>query len=504
MSSPGARPRWDVLLRRWMRRFLRRRWTGRATAQVSSLQQQEQSIEGRFWVPDRQSDSQAGVLRIGPGRAPTIATTEPLLSPWEQVSRAEDPDGQKLVSAFFSEERLTTPITIHGLDDCGRQITVLSAATVYWGSPNVAGYKHELRGIQAIVGGHVRDRDHQFTAFRVRLRNVEAWLPLLEQGRWATRVPIAEGGRITMEALPGTGEFSQSGAWLAGRELPPTTLRGLEAHFIQPLISFFTLATDRSCPPLTLQVQENSPDGPWWDVYSAALQADSDRIDLRWDLPNWLLQPSDVGLREVGAWLDKVGLLGPLPAVVADLAQASPISLDTQALLLATVAEGLHRRLYPGDLRFHENADQNARIAALVRDAAAEAVVLVHADAKAAVRGLVQHVGDVGYAKRLTRLANAAEAAAPEVTGKTSRWKTLVAKVRNEYAHRISAGFLSDKDIDDRMTVAFSLRWLLTTVLLLQANIDVSVLRTRLDAHESYRRFLADAQIWSPEIYRST
>jgi hypothetical protein len=151
---------------------------------------------------------------------------------------------------------------------------------------------------------------------------------------------------------------------LTGRELPPTTLRGLEAHFIQPLISFFTLATDRSCPPLALQVQENSPDGPWWDVYSAALQADSDSIDLRWDLPNWLLQPSDVGLREVGAWLDKVGLLGPLPAVVADLAQASPISLDTQALLLATVAEGLHRRLYPENLRFHENADQNARIAA--------------------------------------------------------------------------------------------------------------------------------------------
>jgi hypothetical protein len=155
MSSPGARSKWDVL-RRWMRRFFRCGRTGRVTAQASSLQQQEQSIEGRFWLPDRQSESQAGVLRIGPARAPTIATTEPLLSPWEQVSRSEDPDGPKVVSAFFSEERLTAPITIHGLDDHGRQITVLSATTVYWGSPNAAGYKHELRGIQAIVGAAMR------------------------------------------------------------------------------------------------------------------------------------------------------------------------------------------------------------------------------------------------------------------------------------------------------------------------------------------------------------
>jgi hypothetical protein len=250
-------------------------------------------------------------------------------------------------------------------------------------------------------------------------------------------------------------------------------------------------------------VQE-SPEGPWWDVFSAALQAESDSGQLLWELPNWLLQPSDVGLREVGVWLDKVDLLGPLPAVVADLAQAQPISLDTQALLLATVAEGLHRRLYPGERRFHENEDQNEQIATLVRDAAAEAVDLIHVDARAAAAGLLKYVGDVGYPKRLTRLANEAKAAAPEVTGKTTRWKNLVFKVRNEYAHRISAGFLSDEDIDERLTVTFSLRWLLTTLLLLSANVDASVLRARLGAHEPYQRFLADARVWAPGIYTSS
>ena len=115
--------------------------------------------------------------------------------------------------------------------------------------------------------------------------------------------------------------------------------------------------------------------------------------------------------------------------------------------------------------------------------------------------GLLKYVGDLGYAKRLARLASVADAAAPGVTGRTSRWKNLVFEVRNEYAHRISAGFLNDKDIDERLAVAFSLRWLLTTVLLLQGGVDASVLRTRLTTHEQYQRFLVDAQVWCPRIY---
>lgn len=248
-------------------------------------------------------------------------------------------------------------------------------------------------------------------------------------------------------------------------------------------------------------MQEDSPDGPWWDVYSAAVQADDENTYLQRDLPQWLLRPEDVGLHQLGTWLDKVSLLGPLPAVVADLTKAQSISLDTQALLLATTAEGLHRRLYPDDLRFHEDAELNTNVAKRVQAAAAKAVDPIHADAKAAVSGLLGHAGDLGYAKRLERLAQVAEAVAPGVTGRTSRSKSLVSEVRNEYAHRTNASFLDDKDVDDRLTVAFSLRWLLITVLLLQGGIDATVLQTRLTAHEQYQRFLADARGWCPKIY---
>lgn len=110
---------------------------------------------------------------------------------------------------------------------------------------------------------------------------------------------------------------------------------------------------------------------------------------MRFEQPRWLLQPADIGVRHLAAWLDKVEQLGPLPAVVVDMAHADSMSVDTQALLLATVAEGMHRRLYLEEVRFDEN------IAAQVQAVAATAVDEIHPDAKRAVHGfLSQGRGD--------------------------------------------------------------------------------------------------------------
>jgi hypothetical protein len=180
------------------------------------------------------------------------------------------------------------------------------------------------------------------------------------------------------------------------------------------------------------------------------------------------------------------------------MAHADSISVDTQALLLATVAEGMHRRLYPEEVRF------DGKTAEQVQAVAAVAVEAIHPDAKSAVHGFLNQVGEVGYGRRLMRLAEAVQDAMPGVTGKTSKWKDLVYKTRNEYAHRLSVGFLDDDDVDRRLAVVFSLRWLLTGLLLLQAEVAPTVLATRLQHHEQYQRFLADAAVWQPKIYDGT
>lgn len=205
-------------------------------------------FEGHFWLPGRKGGRQAGVLRVGPGLAPTIATVEPLLSPWREVSRTVQPDGRIAVIQEDAEEELTTPVTVHGLDHRGQPLTLINAITVHWGGPDPAGYTHHFRGIQAVVGGHARNRDHAFTGFRVRLSNMEAWRPRLQQAQWTAEAHLARGGSLTVEDLPISGQASGSALWLTGQSLPPATLRGMGTYYVQPLISFLTLATGRPCP----------------------------------------------------------------------------------------------------------------------------------------------------------------------------------------------------------------------------------------------------------------
>jgi hypothetical protein len=105
----------------------------------------EHTFEGHFWLPGREANRQGGVLEVGPGLAPTIATIGPLLSPWREVRRTKQPDGQTVVAQDFVEEELTTPVTIHGLDGQGRPLTLSSATTVHWGRPDAAGHTHQFR-----------------------------------------------------------------------------------------------------------------------------------------------------------------------------------------------------------------------------------------------------------------------------------------------------------------------------------------------------------------------
>jgi hypothetical protein len=398
------------------------------------------------------------------------------------------------VSSNFAEDKLTTPVTIHGVDKHGTPLTLLDAMTTHYG-PHPSGNVHHFRGLQAIVGTHASGRDHQFTSFRARFRNLDAWKPRIREPTWTAQVTLAASGTLTAYDPSTPGNTEESSLWLGGRELPPFSLRGLGRQFLRPLINFLTLALDTPCVLLALQVQDESPDDAWLDIFSAALHPDDNSSIALQERARWLLQPADLNLRHIGSWLDNVDRLGPSPAVVADLAHVDSIALETHVPLLTTVAEGLHRRLYPSDMRFDEDTAADIQVAAVA------AVSSIHPKAAEVVRGLLNYVGEPGYAKRLARLADVVKEAAPGVTGRTGKWKELVSGARNEFAHRIKVDFLADNDIDRYSAVTFSLRWLLTALLLLQAGIEPSVLGARFTSHEAYWRFLADARLWQPKVY---
>ena len=456
----------------------------------------ERKFAGEFWLAESDGSRQDGELCVAPMSAPLVRTKGMLRSPWRPAGESRSAGGRTFTSYEFAEERLITPTVILGMDNAGTALTLLDAMTARHGGPDATGMMQHHRGIRAIVGSHI-DKDHRFTGVRVRLQNLEAWRHPLGAGRRAPELELADGGILTMTEVAEPDAAASPHVWISVHSASPASLRVLDRKVLRPLTTLFSLAIDTPCRPLAVQVQE-SPGLPWCDVYSAALCADGSQAGPdAWDQAGWLLQPGDLGAPNVGAWLNRAGLLGPLPSVVADLAHAPVVSLETQVLQLTTVAEGLHRRLYPDDKRMEEPVALN------VRDAAAAAVAALHPKAADVVRGLLSHVEEPGYSGRLARLASAAAEAVPGVTGRTSTWKAVVCEARNEFAHRLRRGPIDDADVDRFLAVAASLRWLLTGLLLREAGFEASLVSARLAEHEPYLRLLASGREWQPRIYRS-
>jgi hypothetical protein len=282
---------------------------------------------------------------------------------------------------------------------------------------------------------------------------------------------------------------SGEGTWLQVQGVPAASLRGMDRGYSRPLASLVSLAAGVPTSPIDLEVQE-SPDKPWWPVYSASLVPG----DLS-PTHELILQYGDVTPTALSTWLDRVELLGPLPSVVASSLRG-PVQLETQVLVLSTVAEGLHRRLFPDVLRFPTGE------AITIAQAAVGAAAAVDPNAEQAVSGFLSHLHEVGYLRRLRDLGDVAESAAPGVIGKASAWRSIVYEARNDFAHRrADLNWLDEADIDRYLVVALSLRWMLQAVLLLQAGLSPSLLRGRFATHTPYNLFLQQAHQWQPALY---
>lgn len=101
---------------------------------------------------------------------------------------------------------------------------------------------------------------------------------------------------------------------------------------------------------------------------------------------------------------------------------------------------------------------------------------------------------------RLKQLAGLVDDCAPEITGKTNRWARHVTEARNSYAHR-TKGFLNEDDIDVLATVTESIRWLLRSILLLEAGVSKKHLAERLGESSAYLFFRKRAKESLPKVY---
>jgi len=345
--------------------------------------------------------------------------------------------------------------------------------------------RQSLQARSALLGGHVAS-DEVYTQIRLQLRHLDDWAALpgftLEEVDprlgWATLtfrgsgpspVCLADGGRLELEQVPEV-EFSavhgggiRRVLWLRAVALPKTTADDLDRRFVTPLASLLTLATGTDCPPVAVEIATGS-NQPWLSVYHSGLRTAAAEV-----LPTHqqLLPLAALGLDRVATWLGAGERLGPLPPVVAAAVAGPGRTLETRLLELTTVAEGLHRRLFPDAGCLFPERVQAAR---------------------------------PSFAQRMEQLADYVAAAVPGATGQTNRWKQRVTDLRNEFAHR-SYGFLEAERVPELLAVQQSLRWLLTGLLLLETGLPRDELAAKIEDHQPYRLFRQQARVWLPNIF---
>jgi hypothetical protein len=282
-------------------------------------------------------------------------------------------------------------------------------------------------------------------------------------------VSLQYGGRLELDQVLASsfddvlgGRLTRS-VWLRIIDVPPATWRELDRSLVTSLSTLLTLAIDADCPPLHVQVATDCVTD-WPSVHSSGLS----RTPTRPIALERMLRPLNVlDLERVGAWLDRVETLGPLPSVIAGAVAGSPRTVEARVLELALAAEGLARRLLPDWNRF------TVEEAAQAQEAARAAVMQQGEQVSAAVKAALQHLKEPSFSQRLLRLAERAEGVVPAVVGPRteegypSRWKTAVVGARNDIADSLDRGWLEERRLDQYLAVMISLRWLVTAVLLL-------------------------------------
>jgi len=235
-------------------------------------------------------------------------------------------------------------------------------------------------------------------------------------------------------------------------------------------------------------------DETWVHVTSKNLLDDSGSVVER--RPDEILLPLSVAsLGSVARFVDVSAATGPLPPVIADAhGYLSQATLETQVLELGTVAEGLHRRLFPNEVRM--DADDAKRIRSKIGTATSDEDERF----RDIINGMLAHLEEMGYPRRITALADRVEIGLPGATGITKKWVQAVTDARNSYAHR-TGGYLDEDSISEFFAVSSSLKWILSGVCILESGVADSTLAAQVQKFPQYRQFLKNMEDAMPSVY---
>lgn len=370
--------------------------------------------------------------------------------------------------------------------------------------------QQKLQARIMVRGGHISGRDETFTGVRVRVSDIDTWAGLPgfrredpDESRVAislrrVNLPPAEtskGAELSIKEQIGASWGSLIEArivrsvWIQAEPFGDLTLRQIDRAYVSPIVSYLSFALGADSPLTAIQVKSGED---WLEVRHSGMHADPGQRVQSGDV---LLPLRAAGLDVLSGFLDVYEKTGPGAPVIANLLpRGSNPNIETQVLELTTVAEGIHRTLFPEDVRMsEEDADR-------LRTLVAAAITEEDDRHQQIVNGSLSHLEEASYKQRLKRVVAEVAAAMPGVCGKDNRWVNTVYDARNSFAHR-KQGFLEEELIDEFYAVSQSLRWVLMGVLLLQSGLSAETLAAAVQQNQQYQLFLDHMRSSLPSVY---
>jgi hypothetical protein len=265
------------------------------------------------------------------------------------------------------------------------------------------------------------------------------------------------------------------------------------------LSELFTLAVAADCPATQLEIVD-AASGQWLEVADPRLDG-SPADDLQ-SQGGSLLYREEMDLQALATWIGRYNDLRPIPAVLAREVSARNRVLESQLFELASAAEGLNRRIQDTRRTSVFTRADARKVRKAAREAAGDSEEL-----QARAINALQYLSEVSYSERLCELLKVASGALPGMEEwDHDEWKGQVLEARNGLAHRLPS--YPGAPWEDRWQEAYvlvqSLRWLLTTLLLLEAGVDSAALVRRLSQHRRFSVFREQAREWSPAVFHAS
>lgn len=433
---------------------------------------------GKFWLPETPSVTVRGEFEAEPGEKPEALLVNGLVE--DSRVRRSPTGGAVYTMGPAGSVKAFLPITMRGRLDSGDFVTLIKAQNK--GGPGFLFGRPHYIAHYAILGDRtVSGPDQLFSAIRFRFGD-PYWLGHLREGESGAAVD-SDGSTLSVEA-------ADDGNWLLYIPATPQTLGQLESMVVLGCLTLAELALDQDFTSRDMSVRINDGDA-WLSVHGMGANTPPNEFDY-----DTLLSREELTLDRFAKWIPINDTLDGLARVVARPVEGY---LQTQALVVTTLLEGLHRRLHD---TFNQSKFKDASAKALerikkdVRDAAkaraADEQNLDPAKVRKAVMDAVSHFEDVDYLERADAVVRRVSAVVPEITESIAieDLSEQLKNARNEMAHQL---LLDEEKEPFRvrglrwLLVAQITPWLLRSLLLLEAGIEPSVLRRR---HLMNNRFL--------------